>query len=295
MKNYFKLITGAILALCGVVLLPYFLAGAIALILLAGAFVAWHVTARIKRQDSAVSEQDAAFDKIIAGENAAAQDEDGLKHTGMRLPVRYDRYYRVHNYVFPISGVDRADPDFDLIELGKKVRFVPEHENEFDRDAVRVEQNGQLLGYLPQGIPKDTIFEFAHMGAPFYGMPISADAAGKTIQINLALYKTLEKITEGRKHLKVKLINSEKKNGSDAPRHLNLLGVAAGDIVRLEFSESAQTYVVFDDAGNPLGELERPVALKIKASQFNDIFAVMEIIEDYDETRINASVSLYLS
>lgn len=50
-----------------------------------------------------------------------------------------------------IAGVFHAAPDFNLLRVNDPVRLIPEPDNKFDANAIRVDSlHGAKLGYIPR-------------------------------------------------------------------------------------------------------------------------------------------------
>lgn len=53
-------------------------------------------------------------------------------------------------YAGPVAGVFFAKPDLLVLHPGDPVVLTPEPENPYDPSAIRVDHNGNKLGYIPK-------------------------------------------------------------------------------------------------------------------------------------------------
>ncbi len=49
-----------------------------------------------------------------------------------------------------IAGIPHRKPNFSLLTIGDSVRLVPEPDNKFDPNAIRVLHGDTFLGYIPK-------------------------------------------------------------------------------------------------------------------------------------------------
>lgn len=57
-----------------------------------------------------------------------------------------------------IAGIPHRNPDLSVLKVGDEVQLIPEPDNKFDPNAIKVMHNGVHLGYIPRtdtGFAKD--------------------------------------------------------------------------------------------------------------------------------------------
>lgn len=212
--------------------------------------------------------------------------------TARRLPKTYDEYYLAYDYIVSVAGVRYAAPNFDNIELAKPVDLEVEPDNEYDAEAIRVIQNGQFLGHVPKGTPKDMIFDFEKKGYPVASLLVLADVDNCDIQIQLAYYKPIKVLISGRKRISATLSKTSKKDPFDIPRYENLETSNIGELVELEYSYDSETYIVTNSYGSELGELSKSISSKLSDND-NDVIAILEELSEDENGKSHAVVALY--
>lgn len=63
------------------------------------------------------------------------------------------RYFKSHknSFITDVAGLSRIPFDLRTLQLGEKLQFTLEPENEYDPNAVYLSSNGQKIGYIKKG------------------------------------------------------------------------------------------------------------------------------------------------
>ncbi len=93
----------------------------------------------------------------------------------------------IFNQTLKVMGVWYVDDEIlERVSVGDKVTFVPEPENEYDKNAVLVQDaEGNKLGYIPRQKNRQLLFDMAAFGA--YGVVNFTGSIEKSIVIDVWL------------------------------------------------------------------------------------------------------------
>ncbi|MEL7609529.1 MAG: HIRAN domain-containing protein [Bacillota bacterium] len=195
----------------------------------------------------------------------------------------------------PVAGIQHAQPDFSTLEVGGKIDLVHEPDNEYDKKAVRVEFNGQKLGYIiKESQHQSMILDFQRRGDPIYAAIWGYDKEQSRIYLYIAYYKNLMEGLENCESAIATLTKTSKKDDFDSRRDENLLLNTNGDPLQLEYNDETETYWVRDDVGNEIGELSKSISAKMMTKESNsELIAFLEEITESDEGKYGARIRVY--
>lgn len=166
------------------------------------------------------------------------------------IPENFELKYEFKNA--KVYGVQYCNPDKNKLEHDF-VNLIFE-KNKFDSMAVKVTQNGIKLGYLSR---YDRPRLLTHTFYKKHGL-VTAKLKRinkKTISIDIFFYDHKNKIYND---IETKLIKASTKD-----RQAALEFISSGDRLNVQYNFDTETYEVFSDTGESLGELTKSLSKKL--------------------------------
>lgn len=113
----------------------------------------------------------------------------GGKEMGLDLPNPFEHdIYLFDTYVAGTTHVEGIEEIEKNLEIGDKLVFYREPDNEYDPQAIRVEIGpGQKIGYIPQ--QDNVIFSrLMDAGKILFGKVLDKEMRGKWLKIGMKIY-----------------------------------------------------------------------------------------------------------
>lgn len=214
-----------------------------------------------------------------------------------KLPTNYELFddiindsALVYKYEQNICVMDN-DINASALALGKDIEFKQEPDNQYDNKAIAIYFNNIKVGYVYKGVVQDMINSWIKRGDYFRGYLNKINIEEKKITYKIGFYKDLNNF-EGKT---VSMVKINKKDEYGSSRSDFLLGCDVGDLVTLEYDYDSETYVVFNDCYEEIGELSKSVSEKFsekKEEGYNLLGVISENYEDENE-KIKATITVY--
>ena len=179
-----------------------------------------------------------------------------------------DEYYLKYSYYdVEVRGVEYGDFDISTIPIDKALYFEFAPDNAYDKNAIRVLYNNCFIGYVPknnlQKMMKD-FYEDDH--GQVRGFISRVDEHSKKIYMGLGFYKELtDEELKQLPHVDVSLTKTSKKDFFGISRQENLDSVSEGDEIYMDYQYDTETYLITDDFGNELGEINTNKSEQLQA------------------------------
>lgn len=222
--------------------------------------------------------------------------EAATNFSQIKIPNEIGKYRVKYKYDnIRVVGVQYAEPDFSMLEIGARVELIHESDNDYDKNAVRVEFNGQKLGYIAKDSQQQSMVkDFMRRDEPIYAAISRFDEGQNIIDLYMAFYRDPLIGLEGCEHMSTKLTKTSKKDFFETKREENLWGISENAPLEIEYNVETETYWVYDDMRNELGEIAKAASAKIIAreEEFEPIAFLEELTED-DEGKCVASIRIY--
>lgn len=162
-----------------------------------------------------------------------------------------------------IAMVDFVNPDFSQIKNFDEIQFVPEPDNKYDSNALKILCNGIHVGYVYKGKTQDMIHDWLKRGDSIYALISYIDVERKEIQYTIAFYKNPFLLAQNHPSIKTKLIKTTKKIDDFWTREDSCYSLERGDQLDLDFDAETDTYLVTDSTGNEVGEISKKISDEI--------------------------------
>jgi len=176
-----------------------------------------------------------------------------------------------------------AMPDAEALKdaWGKRLKPVPEPENEHDSGAIALYRNDKKVGYLHRGNIQDMVRDFLRRGEPVI-IVVSLVASDK-IFIRLGFYKSIE-MFESKKFTLTKI--TKKAGEYESSRFDNLRACDEGEEVDIDIQ-----YMIVYAGSDEIGELNESASDYIGD---HDFVAILRDIAETDAGGLRAKVEIYL-
>ncbi|KEH91558.1 hypothetical protein Z962_p0083 (plasmid) [Clostridium botulinum C/D str. BKT12695] len=188
--------------------------------------------------------------------NALDKGEQNVFSTN-DIPENFELKYEFKNA--KVYGVQYCNPDKNKLEHDF-VNLIFE-KNKFDSMAVKVTQNSIKLGYLSRyDRPRLLTYTFYKE----HGLVLAKlkRINKKTISIDMFFYDDKNKIYND---IETKLIKASTKDRQSA-----LEFISSGDRLNVQYNFDTETYEVFSDTGESLGELNKGLSKKLYSLNISD-------------------------
>lgn len=220
----------------------------------------------------------------------------------IRPPLKIGKYVLNKKYVYRDVElkVIPTDLKFDFDMVGKSIDLIHEPTNEYDPNAISVQLDGTLMGYIPNNRLQSMIHDFQARNQPVYSIlsdfKVDEDTALiEGITIFLGFYHDPYANLDKYDTFSAKLVKTSKKDFFDINRQENYGNVSEGDYVDLEYDFEAESYMV-SAGGCEIGETSAFITKKLQDfdSTCDFIGIIDEIIENYETEKFGAKITIYL-
>lgn len=198
-------------------------------------------------------------------------------------------WYLKYEYEKDICFIDTSAK---LLEgkSGKQLEFRPEPENTYDPGAVAIYLDDQKIGYVYKGYVQDMIRDWTKRGEMFEGHILSVDVSNNTAAYIIGFYKTEDFV----EHKEFDLIKTNKKDYLGNLRSDRLCFCQEGNEVIIEYDSSIDSFVVYNDMYEELGELGTKFRQWEEENSYNKVFGIISHIsdEDIDNPKLKIKVIL---
>lgn len=129
-------------------------------------------------------------DKNVKNNDSPYFDTESQK---LHVPARYDGYELAYHYEnVNIAGAKYYNKTFDESLLGKEITFLPDIDNEYDKNAIKIMCSGVMLGYVHKGTIQSMILDWSKCGDPIFSVVSQINAENKEIKYFIAFYKSID-------------------------------------------------------------------------------------------------------
>ena len=181
-----------------------------------------------------------------------------------------DNYYLKYSYYdVHVQGSKYIDFDISKIQIDKPITFIPEPENEYDNNAIRINYGEQTIGYVPKNKLQEMLHNYLNQTtSKVEGFIHDVDEEKKEIKIAIGFYRELtEEEMKSIPHMDVSLTKTSKKDDFGMSRQDHLEGCDEGEVVDLDYQYDTDTYLVTDSMGNELGEISSSKSEKLNETE----------------------------
>lgn len=191
------------------------------------------------------------------------------------------------------ENVCLMDDSFDGIvgNGGKQITFEFEPENEYDSNAVALYVESKKIGYVHRGMIQEMIHSYYKQGRQICGYLNKYSAAENTATYKIGFYKPAE-------HFESKqfsLVKTTKKVDEFTTRAENLSYCDEGDVLTIECdSFTDDSYVVYTDGYAEIGELPKAAVNFIEENNHKKIYGILNTLEEDENGKLKAKVTVYL-
>ena len=200
--------------------------------------------------------------EIAEQERIIKETEEQIRIQEMlTLPERFFGFNKAYDY----EDVNLFVPDshaFSKMNVGTKLNAYRDSDNEYDKNAVRLEWNSDTLAYFYRGKLQDMANDYLRFGGCVHGVITGLMPEDKKIQAHLGFYKgeNYDRIRElYKKNPKAK---SYKLTGSSSEsKQSNIMICNVGDECDVEYDYDKDKYLV--SSGDELGYLPASAAKMI--------------------------------
>lgn len=186
------------------------------------------------------------------------QKNNTKRTSSYKFDFIYDNMYLKYSYYdVQVKGTQYNEFDISKIEVNKFLDFEFEPTNEYDKNAIKILYENIPIGYVPKNNIQDMVKNYILNDDKCVEAFINeVNEETKDIQIAIAFYQELTDTELNKlKHIDTKLIKTTKKDDFDISRQDNLAGISEEDELELSYDYDSETYIVCDDCGNELGEI----------------------------------------
>lgn len=175
--------------------------------------------------------------------------------------------------------------------VGKDLNFVQEPENEYDNKAVAIYLNGNKLGYVYRSDPtQGMINDWIRRGEYFYGFLNKYSPSNNSATFKIGFYKPLAKFPSKT----FSLVKTSKRIDEITKRSDNISSCSEGESVSVEYDSFDDTFVVYSDTYQEIGELPKSALNFLSGSEYENIVGTIEELEDEFESSPKAKVKIYI-
>ena len=200
-------------------------------------------------------------------------------------------YLTYSYYDVEIRGVNYQDIDLNNIKINHSISFKLEPDNKNDPNAIQVYYDELLIGYVPKNSLQDMIRKtFTNDDRSVKGYISYIDEDKKNIQMALGFYiELIDGELEEMPHRDA-IINSKESKNKGAFNNIEVY-----DNLILKYNVDTETYYVYDNESNELGELSRWTSNSIKEDEFegNTIYCVVNNIEKNNSNDIECELFIF--
>ena len=190
-----------------------------------------------------------------------------IRYSKYEFPFFDDNYYLKYSYYdVDVKGIEFQEFDIGQIAIDSDVAFIKEPTNEYDKNAIQIRCHTTSIGYVPNNKLQSMIHDYMRDNdAKIVAFISKVDEEAKTIQIAIGFYRCMtNKELRGVLHIDAGLVKTSKKDELGNSRQDNLGCVSEGDFVEVDYQYDSGTYLVTDDTGNELGEINESKSIVIQ-------------------------------
>lgn len=208
-------------------------------------------------------------------------------------------YLKYAYYDVEVKGTQYNELDICKIELNKDLRFEFEPTNEYDKNAIKVLYDDIFIGYAPKNSIQSMIHDYIADDEKYVEAFVSAvDEDSKCIQMAIAFYQELtDKELKNILHIDTSLTKTTKKDEFDIiSRQDNLMSISEDDELELNYEYDSETYVVCDNYGNELGEINSNKSEKLREYELDgkDFHCIVLETDYNDAGNITCKVRIFI-
>lgn len=197
-----------------------------------------------------------------------------------------------YNYEESLCIIDKS---FNVASLkcGEDIKFMQEPDNEYDSKAVAVYFGELKIGYVFKGMIQDMINDWIKRADYFRGYINKIFIEENKATYKIGFYKPLSKCESKI----VSLTKTAKKLDEYYSRSDNLTRCQDGEYVTLEYNYGTETYVVFNDCYEEIGEISKSNSETIYEKERNGINFTATIGEvHYDDNyKPKSNITIYFA
>ena len=173
---------------------------------------------------------------------------------------------------------------------GKPLIFKQEPENPHDEKAVAIYLNGVKIGFVYRGTIQNMVNDYIKRGWRVAGYLNKYSINNSKATYKIGFYKPLQILDSKTFSLtKVKKKIDEFTNRAD-----NLSECEEGDILTVEYYDSEDSYIVFNDVYEEIGELPKSAAEFIMDDSYKKIVGILNQLKVDENGVSGAYVTIYL-
>ena len=204
-----------------------------------------------------------------------------------------DSYLKYKYYDVDVKGVKYRDFDITNIDVNASVEFVPEPDNQYDSNAVKIICNDTFIGYLPKNALQSMIINYTKADDYRVISYISeVDEDLQEIKIAIGIYADgLDQLP----HINANLTKTTKKDELGTKRYENLAMVSVGSELDLEYQIDTEAYLV-TEYGVELGEISQRQSEKLLEyeNEGKELICVVDEIGYSDDGKNSCKIKVYI-
>lgn len=171
---------------------------------------------------------------------------------------------------------------------GEYLDFYQEPENEYDSNAIAIYLHNKKIGYVYKGTIQDMIHDWKKRNEYFKGILSTINTQDNTATYIIGFYKNIQSLDTPSKDFS--LIKTKKKIDDYTNRNDNLCNCHKGETVSVEYDYECNNYVVYNECGEEIGELNSKASEYIEKNEYSNIIG---IISEYDyDYNLDAKVKI---
>ena len=211
---------------------------------------------------------------------------------------RLDEYRLKWKYLdVPVAGTQNIQIDYTKLQIGTKVSFEKEPNNEYDSNAIKIKQNDIFLGYVHKGTIQEMLHSYLENDKYYVFAKLNLiDEENRKLQIQIAFYEIFDesKCTLVKKFNTSLTKTSKKAEEYESSRQDNLGCLSEGEYLEIEEQYDSDGYLVLNDVGEELGELSASVSEKLSEYYENGYEIIIQVTEitENDSGKYGAKVEI---
>lgn len=159
---------------------------------------------------------------------------------------------------------------------GKELTFVPEPDNQYDDKAIAIYLDDLKIGYVYKGKIQNMLNDWIKRGDTYFGYINKIFVDDNKATYKIGFYKPVEKFI----NKTFSLVKTGKRIDEYISREDNLCSVSEGDEVTIEYDEELDSYVVFNEYYDEIGELPASAAEFIDDNSCDEIIGIVRTISE---------------
>ena len=175
---------------------------------------------------------------------------------------------------------------------GTIVTFQQEPDNPYDNKAVAIYLGDNKIGYIYRGNVQKMANQFISKDLPVIGYINKYSISENHATYKIGFYRPMDEL-ESKSFSVVKIRKTADAYGES--RAENMLLCTKGHAVSVEWSDSEESYILYNDTGNEIGELPKSANDFFDENHYSRFVCILdECNEDFDG-KVKAKVTIYLS